>query len=185
MSGGTGGVRRPAAPALATTTRAIAAHARVCRCSCRKTNPARAASAGSSERTTLKTCGGSRRSASSSSDHGSAAEALTDANAEQEVERPEEAGRRRKDDSERVHRTTAAVGEEADARAGEHDPQQVYGLPRAQHRDGERAEELDGHRDAERGPVEGLVERDIHRDEHDAEGRDEPQVGVRTAAELR
>ena len=66
--------RAPAArsPGARATTSAIANHARARRCSCRKTKPASAATPGSSESTTPKTCDGRRRSASISSDHGSA-----------------------------------------------------------------------------------------------------------------
>ena len=47
---------------------------------------------------------------------------------------------------------------------------------RSGHGDRERADELDGHRDPERDPLERLVEAQVHAGEHEAEDGGEPQL---------
>jgi hypothetical protein len=84
-----------------------------------------------------------------------------------------------------VRRAAARVGEERDAGARERHPDEVERPPRADHRHGQRAEELDGDGDPERGAGERLVERDVHRDEDDAERGDEAEVAPGAPAELR
>ena len=97
---------------------------------------------------------------------------------EQDVEAPEAGGdrartRRRSCRARRPPATGAASSTMPGSR--ERDPDEVEPPAREQRRDGDRPEELDRHRDAERDPVERLVEREVHRAEREAEDRDEPQ----------
>jgi hypothetical protein len=62
------------------------------------------------------------------------------------------------------------------AEAGRRDRDQVSPAPRHRRRQPERPDELDRHRDAQRQPFKGQVERQVHQAEDDAEGNHREQV---------
>ena len=72
------------------------------------------------------------------------------AGAEQDVRRPRGAGEQGVRHAEHVE-TGPLEAEQGHADAGQHDPGQVAGVPRPQHGQRERADELDGDRDARAG----------------------------------
>src|SRR5205823_6709790 len=109
----------------------------------------------------------------------------TDTHAKQDVERPKEAGDCGESDARRVRRVSSTVSEQRYTRAREGHPEQVERPPRAEHRDRQRAEELNGHRDPKRRAVERLVEREVHRHEDNAERDDELQVSTASPTDLR
>ena len=61
------------------------------------------------------------------------------------------------------------------------DPQPLGSAPRQRGRQAERTEQLDRHGDAERDPVDGGVERQVHRRQDQPEGDDGPPVVPRAA----
>ena len=106
--------------------------------------------------------------------------------AEQDVRRPHRAGEQREEDAGQVdarRRPRARAPRRRARRAA--DPEQVARPPRADHGQGQRADELERHRDAERDPGEGLVDRPVHDPEADAEGEHDQPVRPGAAAQHR
>ena len=98
--------------------------------------------------------------------------------AEDHVDRPQHARARREREADRAARDVD-VGERDDAGGGEHERGDVARRPRAERGDGDRADELDRDRRAERQAVDREVEGDVHQPHRDPEDGDEPQPGGR------
>ena len=68
------------------------------------------------------------------------------------------------------------AGEDDDAHAGQHDPQPVELVPRAEDGHAQRPDELDGHDDAHRDAADRAVEAEVHQEEGHRERRERQAV---------
>jgi hypothetical protein len=98
---------------------------------------------------------------------------------EQYVGRPEAAGEQRQRDAEPVEVGGPEVRQQDDPAAGHGHPEQIERTPRPRDRHAERADELECHGDAERDPVDRLVEAQVHRDEREPVCQGQPPLGAR------
>ena len=113
-------------------------------------------------------------------------ERLPDPLGREDVARPARPGDQHEHDADRVDVVRVpARREQHDPAAGEHDPQPVQRASRPRDRHRERTGELDRHRDAQRQPVESLVERPVHRAEDQPVRRDREPVRPRPPAQRR
>jgi hypothetical protein len=104
----------------------------------------------------------------------------TDPGALEDVGAPEEAGDQRQPHAEGVEGLALGpAGEEDDAGGRQQRPDEVATPPRAEQRNPERPDELQGHRDPERQPVESRVEAEVDRGHREPE---QPDVAVRPLA---
>ena len=109
--------------------------------------------------------------------------------ARHDVQRPERGRDQREHHPQRVEPAASAVAvgqaQGEDAEQGEHDPAAVAPAARQRGREGERAEELDRHRRAERQPGEGGVVEPVHPGQADPEEDDGPPLRPAPAAHPR
>ena len=112
-------------------------------------------------------------------------EGLPDAHAEQDVGGPEGAGQQGERHAEPVQVGAAEVRQQQDAGRGERHPGEVERPARAEHRNTERADELEGDGDAERDPVERRVEGEVHPREREPEQHRQHQLAPAEPAQRR
>jgi len=104
---------------------------------------------------------------------------------DQDVRGPARRRHERQQHADGVDGAAAGIGQQHDPDRRQRRAGEVQAPARERHRDGQRAGELDRHRDAERDARERLVDAQVHGAQHDPEGGHEAQVARRVTAHAR
>lgn len=105
------------------------------------------------------------------------------ARTQQDVGCPAGAGEQREADAQRINADATPRREEYDASRGQEYPEKIESVSEADGSHAKRADELQGHRDAEGNTIKGEVEREIHSRHSQSEEGGEQQLSLRDTAE--